>query len=247
MDNIISESNESLQKFYSDGELNKESLAKSYLEVESKLSSVTQGYEDRLAEAIELPGEDADDNTQRAFFTKLGCPEKPENYSEVKVEGVPEAFKQDKETLDFIKQACHKLGVSDSQYKGVIEQIMKRQLVSLDNFVKMDEAAEKETIEVLAKEWGGEDKFKERVELGKRLINKYDSDNSIVEFLENTRLGSFAPLVKLLGNIAADVMSEETTVAGDTTKKNKEAEVEISPTTGEPLLRYDKSPELMKK
>lgn len=246
MDNILTEnlseelvSNESLSKF---NDVN--GLAKSYLEVESKIGSMTQEHETQLSKMVELPGEDADENARRTFATKLGCPEKPEGYSDISIEGVPKD-EQDSETVKLIKGVCHKVGVSDEQYKAVMEQVVKQQLVSLDAFVKQDKAAEDKAVSDLTHEWGGETKYKEKVELGRRLVKHYGGeDNPIAEFLIDTRLGNFAPLVKLLGNIASDIIGEESTFTGETKVKDKTAEVELSPTTGEPMLKYDKSPEL---
>jgi len=241
--------NASISKFIADGAVNVDSLGKSYVDLEAKLGSLAVEHEQELTGTVKLPGEDADDNTKREFFNKLGCPSNSKDYSEIELGEMPEGFKQDDALSNSIKEACYKVGVTDDQYKSVMEQMMKHQLVSLDNFVKNDKQTEEESKKSLVDRWGGETKFTERLELGKRLLGKYDPDGSVKEFLDSTRLGSYAPLVGLLGDIAADVLGEAATVGGaggvcGTGKK--EGEVDVSPTTGEPVLRYDKSPELMK-
>ena len=77
-----------------------------------------------------------------------------------------------------------------------------------------------------------------------RLVKKYDSDDSkLSEYLIDSRLGSYSPLVKLLGNIASEVIKEDSSVGGNTSSSNQ-SNVDRSPTTGEVLLTYEKSPEL---
>jgi hypothetical protein len=243
------QANESLTKF--EGNLSEVTpkLAKSYLEVESKMGSMTQEHEKALNElresSVRIPGEDADDNARREFFTKLGCPKTLDDYSDVVVEGLPKDFQQKKEATEEIRKACHEAGVPDSQYKAVMEALYKKQLVDLDNFVTKSKALEEETVAQLTKKWGGEDKFKEKVELGKRLVEHYGGgDEKLKDFLVDTRLGSYAPLVKMFGDIASDIMSEETTFTGEAVKAKNKNEVERSKTTGEVVLTYDKSPEL---
>jgi len=242
------QNNESLSKFN-----DANALGNSYIELESKLGSISEEHKTKLSElqtsldkSVQIPGEDATDEIRNVFYDKLGRPKTPEGYSNISIEGIPEDFEQDGEIVTATKSACHKAGVSDSQYKAVMTEIAKQQLVSLDTFVKRDEAAEKEAVGILTKEWGGESEYKKRSELARRLVTHYDSEkNPIAEFLMDTRLGSYAPLVKLLGNIAVDILAEETTFTGETpARKDKGAEVELSPTTGEPVLVYDKSPEL---
>lgn len=225
-------------------------LAKSYLESESKINSikseVTKEFEGKMKSMLTIPGEDADESSRREFFSKLGCPEKSDGYSPIKVgDSDEEFFGGEDDVGNTVRTACHKVGITDNQYKAVMTELAKGGLVSLDNFLAQDKEVEKEAVETLTKEWGGEKKFNEKVELGKRLIKHYDKDSALSEFLIDTRLGSYAPLVKLLGNVASDILAEEITFTGESTGgERKEPKVELSPVTGQPMLKYDKSPEL---
>lgn len=234
--------NEKIQEL---GDVNK--IAQSYLELQNKMGSIKEEHQKELANKVEIPGEDADEETKNSFFKALGRPETPDDYSEVEVDGIPEGFGKDEETMKAIKQASYEAGISDSQYKQVMETLTKQQLVSLDNFIKTNEQAEREAIEDLTELWGGEEGFKKKLTMAQRLIEKYDSDKSdLKEFLNDSRLGSYVPLVKLLGEVASEVLTEEETITGDPSKsKDKDKEIELSPTTGRPMLKYDKSPELM--
>jgi len=173
MDNILKEQlSEDLQTNESLGKFNDANgLAKSYVELENKFGSIKEEHETKLSElqgkldkAIQIPGKDADDNTRKQFYQKLGCPEKPENYSAIEIEGIPEGFEKDEEITTKIRHACCEAGISDNQYKAVMTQLVKEQLVSLDNFVKQDKQAEEEAVATLTQKWGGDAKYKEKVE-----------------------------------------------------------------------------------
>jgi len=232
-------SNESLKKFE-----NANAVSKGYVELESKLGSIQKDYEEKLSKTIELPGEDANNEIKNKFYSKLGRPEKAENYPEIAFEGLPEDFKQDDILVKSFQEAAYKTGLTNEQYKAISEAAIKQSLAVLDTFVKQDKKAEEEAITKLTSDWGGETKYKERIELARRLIKQYGSDKSLIDFLEDTRLGSYTPLVRLLGDVAVDIILEETTFSGTPSGKRDESKVEISPVTGQPLLKYDKSPEL---
>lgn len=219
------------------------SLAKSYLDIESKYGASQKELDNIKKTHVQIPAEDADDKVKAEFFNKIGCPKTADEYPDIEIDGLPPIG--DDDTSKAIKEACIKSGITGSQYKSVMTELMKNQLISLDSFVKQDEQSEKAAVESLTKEWGGEKAFKEKTNLAKRLLEQYDKDSEISEFLIETRLGSYAPLVKLLGNIASDVLAESTSVTGGT-DTSTETKSQRAP-SGMPILSYDKSgPEFQK-
>jgi len=220
-------------------------LYSSYKELESKLGKINTEHEESMKGMVKIPGEDADEASRREFFSQLGCPKTPQEYPDIKLDGVPDEGQPDNKFFENIRKKCHERGVSSEVYQDVMTSVMKEQLVQLDEFIKKDEAAEKEAVAQLTKDWGGEDNFNKKVELGKRLIKHYDGEDSkLQDFLIDTRLGSYAPLVKMLGDIASDMIAEESTFSGETPPSSDSSKVELSKITGQPMLRYDKSPEL---
>lgn len=238
--------NESLSKFE-----NADALAKSYLELEGKQGGIKQEFEKKMEGMVAIPGEDATDEDKATFYSQLGRPEKPEDYPDVDFEGLPDEVKENSELLSELskmnKEFCHSIGLNTEQYKKATELSTKQFLTMVENFAASDEKAEKESVEILTKEFGGEESMKEALELGRRAIAHYDGEDSeIKSFLEETRLGSYAPVAKLICKMAQDLIKEDVIVGKKETSKG-EKEIEISPITGEPMLKYDKSPELMSK
>jgi hypothetical protein len=68
---------------------------------------------------IRIPGDDADEATRAAFFTKLGRPEKPDGYV------IPEKLKDDP-IAQAAREPAHKLGLSAKQYEGMVAWVAEQ-------------------------------------------------------------------------------------------------------------------------
>lgn len=129
----------SVQKFHELGTAEK--LARSYLEAES-----------RLGRSITLPGKDAKPEDWGKFYSKLGRPEKAEDYSFDAVEG----FEADPEFTTKMRQFFHAAGLSATQAKTVFSQIAAEgaRSAQAENEARAQANSANETL--LRQEWGGE-------------------------------------------------------------------------------------------
>ena len=165
---------------------------------------------DAEGKMVQIPGEDSTNEVKNSFFTKLGRPGKPEEYTFKIPDSAPkELFCPEIDSL--FKSLAFDTGLSDKQltnlYSGYIEIIMK---ADAEMQVK-EKAATEKTIDVLKNEWKGDD-FKMNVALAHKAFKEFSNDD-VQEFIENTKvegvaLGDHPIFLKLFANIAKSIMND---------------------------------------
>jgi hypothetical protein len=183
-------------------------LAKAHLEVSGKVKDL-DGMKAQLSNSIPKPKPDAKPEEREAFYKALGRPDKPEDYE---FEGTV-----DEATGKWAKDVFHKAGLSKEQAKliqvswnGMLDQMVK---VQADKAAADRAAADT----ALKTELGGDQKFNEAVELGKRVIDKYFGKDMLALLanakIDGVALGNHPAFVKGFMKLAK-VTGEDTSPPG---------------------------------
>jgi len=175
--------NPSLEKFG-----NVEDLAKSYLNLESKLG----------ADKIIVPKDSNDTEAWTALNQKLGVPDSAEGYSFSDIDGVPqEALTIDKGAFANVAKK-HSLRPDQAEgiwadYNGAIKE-------ALHNINQKDEELVQGVEAELRKEWGNA--YDTKVELGERVIEKFANSEEEAKWMQ-AELGKDPRIARFLANIGS--------------------------------------------
>ncbi len=167
------------------------SLTKSYIAAQKMVGK------DKIA----IPDEHATDDDIRAVYTKLGLPDKAEEYD----------FKYDKEAfgddeIKDIKGMLHKAGVTNTQAGKILEGYHE---LLHGNIVQVEEAAEQDrnqALEQLKTEWGGA--YNQKLQGAQSLIQEICTEDE-VKYLDESGLGNDPRLVKLFSDVHDKFMAED--------------------------------------
>lgn len=145
------------------------------------------------SDVISLPPKDADENTLNDFYTKLGRPAKPEDYT-IKM---PDGVTPDENMLTFGKSMFHKMGATPAQAQRGVD--MWNQYVQEQNTKAIEDAqkANAEALTALEATWGAQ--LNENRAAGERVIRALGLSEAKMEAIE-AHIGA-APLVELLAEI----------------------------------------------
>ena len=172
------------------------------------------------ADKIPVPNKFATEDDWKAVFTKLGAPEKPEDYKYNFKEG-----EVDQELLSTFNQQAHKLGLLPQQAESLIKFYND---MNEGSSVQAEEKAAQTRIHTeneLKKEFGPQ--YVKRLDQAKRLASSTLGN----DFLENTlladgsRLGDNLNVVKAFSNLA-EKLSEDEVVKGDSSSYMTANEIE---------------------
>ena len=172
------------------------------------------------ADKIPVPNKFATEDDWKAVFTKLGAPEKPEDYKYSFKEG-----EVDQELLSTFNQQAHKLGLLPQQAESLIK--FYNDMNEGSSIQAEEKAAETRlhTENELKKEFGPQ--YVKRLDQAKKLAISSLGN----EFLENTlladgsRLGDNLNVVKAFSNLA-EKLSEDEVIKGDSSSYMTANEIE---------------------
>lgn len=143
------------------------------------------------------------------FYAQTGRPELPEKYSVPEIKMEP-GLELDGEKLTKVKTHFHRLGLSDSQARGVMEYYMntmnegaKAQSTSQMTAVAGAQAA-------LKQEWG--DKYDANIDLAKAVVRKF-GDEQFMQYIEGSGMGNNPQLIKMLAKVGGMIV-EDTSKGG---------------------------------
>lgn len=182
--------------------------------------AIAQAYvnlEGMLGNRIALPGKDAKPEEVRAFYTKLGVPEKPEGYTEhLKDFKRPENWDGEMEGR-FLKTA-HELGVTPAQAKRLMEFHTQEMQGAMDRYTTTSNEAKAQAWDVLKEKWGAA--TERNVSLAQRVISEYGGPD-LVAALEEKGLGNDPRLLEFLAQVG-ESMLEDGLIKADNLGKGKE-------------------------
>lgn len=156
------------------------------------LESMRGVPEDRL---LKLPeGEDGWDDV----YKKLG---KPDTFEEYAFEA-PEGADIDQGRMDWFSKTAHEANLTKAQHNKMVAASMEYESNIIN--AREEAAAEERTIELndLKDKWGNA--YDERVELGKRAVRAFASEDGMVDKLEDA-MGSNAAVIKFFAKLGEGI------------------------------------------
>ena len=185
------------------------------------------------ADKIPVPNKFSTEDDWKAVFSKLGAPEKPEDYKYSFKDG-----EVDQDLVSSFNQEAHKLGLLPQQAESLIKYYND---ITQGQSAQLEERATETRLNTeneLKREFGPQ--YAKRLDQAKRLASSTLGN----EFLENTylqdgsRLGDNVSVVKAFSQLA-DKLSEDEVVKGDTsgymTAKDIEKEIASLQEEGSPF------------
>jgi hypothetical protein len=157
------------------------SLAKSYVETKRK-----------VGDALHIP--DGEDNEAwQEVFTKLGRPEKAEDY-QLPQPDLPEGVPWDEDRAKRFGEVAHSLGLSQKQLEGIVQWDAQE----TRNFFVTGKAELEAVVEGLKKDWGAN--FDRNIALAQRTVRAVGGDE-VVALLDSTGLNNHPALAKMFSRI----------------------------------------------
>lgn len=159
----------------------------------------------KKAEAVIVPNEKSTPEERAEFNKRMGLPETPDPYFQIKPANLPQDSEWNEGTAKELGQIAHKAGVTPKQWQTILDNISLYE--AKDQEFKMQREAQEieQGRKSLAEEWG--DKFDVNISKAKRLVQLGGGD------LGDPALRS-AGMVKMLARIA-DTLSDDKLVSSD--------------------------------
>lgn len=172
-------------------------LAKSYVHAQKLIG----------ADKIPVPSKHATEEDWKKVYSKLGLPEKLEDYQ---VE-LKESATLDKNFIENFKKVAHSAGILPKQAQALADWYQEINANAEQEALKILESRRIEEVEGLKKEWGAA--FEKNVTAARKALVKF-ADADMIAYLDKTGLGNDVRLVKLLAKVG-DTLKEDTVVGGD--------------------------------
>lgn len=201
-------SNPSITKFKSEAD-----LAKSYIELQKALGK----------DKVQVPTEKSTPEEWRAFFRKVGTPEKEDEY-DVGDEDLPEQVRPDAATKEQFRKAMHGENMTKKQFEAAWKFYKTTTLNKLNQEVTRIQALKGSAETELRNEWGGA--YDGKVTQAQGVINTFFKDKGISP--EFKVLANDKGFIKAMAEIAEKL--GEDVIAGKprTTKTPDEASKEYN-------------------
>ena len=173
-------------------------LAKSYIHAQKMIG----------ADKIALPGKNASEEEWSAVYEKLGKPAEAKTYEDDFGDlPIPE------ENINDIKEAAHKLGLNQIQFKGLTSWYKDNLKTQVDNMNVDADTKRAESEAELRTEFGKT--YDAKLKSSQRVFQTYGDTKFLdVELKDGTKLGNHPTFIKLMSNIA-DTISEDKIATGE--------------------------------
>ena len=173
-------------------------LAKSYIHAQKMIG----------ADKIALPGKNASEEEWSAVYEKLGKPAEAKTYEDDFGDlPIPE------ENINDFKEAAHKLGLNQIQFKGLTSWYKDNLKTQVDNMNVDADTKRAESETALRKEFGKT--YDAKLKSSQRVFQTYGDTKFLdVELKDGTKLGNHPTFIKLMSNIA-DTISEDKIATGE--------------------------------
>ena len=204
-------SHKSLTKFKTAGE-----AAKAYVNLESM-----------LGKRIEIPGDDASPEVKAAFRTKLGVPEKADDYENP---AVPEGQQLDAGLFGDFKKIAHEAGIPKAAAKKLADWYVGLEQRRMTEFAARTEKAKAEGMKALHAQWGGA--TSDNVGIIQRLVAE-TGDQDLKEALERTGFGNDPAGLRWLAKIGRNLMENDLIDPAGLGTGMEDARAEIAKIQGE--------------
>lgn len=157
------------------------------------------------ADKIVLPGKNAKPEDWDSVYNKLGRPEKPDGYLIQPPSDIPKEFPLDNEMIGEFKTVAHKIGLNNSQVKGLFEWFMAKEISNYNTYSEMLNKEEEE----LSKSISENPYEREKLKKSSDDILKAFGNEMIQKLADQTGLSKNPAFILLMNEFAAKI-SEET-------------------------------------
>lgn len=145
---------------------------------------------------VTIPGDKATDDERRAFFTRMGCPEKVDGY-EMPGE-IPEGMQVDEALKAAWFAEAHSMGLNRQQAARVAKFQMQMVADGAKTTAESDKQHREGTVKSLQKEWGAA--YEERVGIAKAMIDRLEEKGAggLKKLVSETPWGDEPAFVKAM-------------------------------------------------
>lgn len=164
-------------------------LVKSAMEADSKLGGM-----------VSIPKDDATDEERRAFYTKLGVPEKPEDYK-LTVKG--KTFSDD--NVSNFQKLAHEQWLTPKQAQAILDNAQTSASVLQKSTVADSQKAANDAEAAMRQEWG--DKYDQNLSVMQRGWRAF-GDPELAKVLNETGVGNSPAVAKLLFKLGSLVQED---------------------------------------
>lgn len=147
---------------------------------------------------LTVPGEDADEDAWGSFYTKLGRPEKAEDYTLSVGEELKETVQITEEMDGWYKDTAHKYGLTNKQTAGVYEEFAQWAAGLADQGNQNLEGIKDQSTAALKQEWGSA--YDQNIQGTAKVLNEYATEE-FVGWLDESGMGSHPDMVKFVHSI----------------------------------------------
>lgn len=181
-------------------------LAKSHINLQSMLGR----------DKVPLPKEDAPKEEWDAFYSKLGRPEKPEDYGFSKPDGFPDGVAYDEAGAAEFAQFMHEQGLTKKQGAAIFEKYNAWASGKATRFAEEQALQQQEWENAIKAEWGAA--FDQNVAIAQAGLKAVSPSGKLAGLLRETGMGSDPELVKEL--YAIGKLTQEDTAIGRASSTN---------------------------
>jgi hypothetical protein len=174
-------------------------LAKNYINAEKMIG----------AKRIAVPGQNAQPSEWDGVWNALGRPETHDKYG--KPTAVPaDGLVMDQANVDNFRSQAHKLGLTDSQFRGVMDFYIGGLNQNHKSIMGSMETARASATEALRRDWG--DKFDANMDVAKTALRTFGGDDVFQEL--ESGLGNHVGLIRMLHTIGTRISEGRTRDGG---------------------------------
>lgn len=150
----------------------------------NKALEAYRNLESHIGKSVVVPDEGATPEEWNAFYTKLGRPEKPTDYTlQFQREGVPENFPYNEADAVEFRNWAHELGLSPKQAQGLHDKFIGKQAGMFSSMAEQQVQRETSAHRQIVETWGEPETeaYKQKVEFASRAINQLGLREALVE------------------------------------------------------------------
>ncbi len=169
----------------------------------------------KMGSQVKMPDDATTDEERSAFYQKLGRPEKADGYSRPEL---AEGEQFDEAFLTEMAAVAHAEGISDKQFRSLIERYIAREGQVAEAKAASENAEADATQKQLHEEWAGN--YDKNLEISKRALRELvpaDMKDAFVELITEKNLDNNFLFIKAFHSVGSKMMDDKL-VKGDPPK-----------------------------
>ncbi len=181
------------------------------MEAKAQVGRATEGM-------VKFPGDTTTDDERGAFYNTLGRPEASDGYTWEAPEGLDKVASIDEERMKAVSERLHAAGVSDAQYKEVMDVYVESRIEENKIFEAHQSKMADETTAALKEEWGAD--YDKNI----KAAESYAQKHGVADLLKGYGIINEKPVLDLLYR-AAMASKEDGVDAGGNGNSSKEEQL----------------------